>query len=225
MPIDPQRILYRDDHLLVVSKLPGELVVRGKGALGKFPLVDFLRREYPGLRAVHRLDFLTSGCVVFARTKAAHAAILNTKFDRWQKTYVALVAGSFRQKAGTIEKPLPARTGGTVHAVTRYRVLEDFRIASLVEATIATGRHHQIRRHFAAIGHPLLLDEEEGNVQLNRDFARRFGYRKFFLHAARLTFPHPITGRAVRIEAPLPKAFQEVLRRLGARPSQARSAV
>src|SRR3989338_10725232 len=110
MGIDPRRILYSDEHLLAVNKLSGELVVRGKGAVGKLPLLDFLRRQYPGLRAVHRLDFETSGVVVLARTRAVLQSILNKKFDQWEKVYVTLVAGRL-QREGVIRFALPARSG------------------------------------------------------------------------------------------------------------------
>ena len=72
MPLDPTRILFQDQHLLAVNKLSGELVVAGKGKVEKLPLLDFLKKDFPGLRAVHRLDFETSGVVLFARTKAAY---------------------------------------------------------------------------------------------------------------------------------------------------------
>src|SRR3989338_6378438 len=104
MPISPDRILYSDDHLLAVNKLSGELVVRGKGKVGKLPLYDFLKKDYPGLRALHRIDFETSGVVVFARTKAAYNAVMNTKFDRWLKTYRTFVVGQLPSTKDSIRK-------------------------------------------------------------------------------------------------------------------------
>lgn len=215
MTIDPRRILFSDDSLLAVNKLSGELVVAGSGGTsGKLSLLDFLRKDYPGLKPLHRLDFETSGVVLFARTKQVAEAVVTSKFNGWKKTYITLVAGRMPRQEGVLRTPLPARGEGVVPAETAYRVLEVFANSSLVEADIATGRHHQIRCHFAGLGHPLLLDEEYGNKGINRVFTREFRLRRFFLHAARLSFPHPVTGEPLTIEAPLPRVFEEVLKRL-----------
>lgn len=215
MGIDPTRILFCDEHILVVNKLSGELVVRGRGAVGKLPLLDFLRKQYPGLRAVHRLDFETSGAVVFARTRTALQNILNKKFAQWEKFYVTLVTGRPRSE-GVVRFSLPARSGDEpVPAVTRYRLLGQFRTAAFLEVCMEHGgRRHQVRQHLARAGHPLILDDVYGDRAFNRQFTREYGYHRFFLHAARLAFPHPMTGAMVHIEAPLPRAFAECLERL-----------
>jgi 23S rRNA-/tRNA-specific pseudouridylate synthase len=141
--------------------------------------------------------------------------IREAKFAGWKKTYHALVAGEFQKQSGTIQKDLPARTRELlVPAVTHYRVLQSFPHVSYVEARIETGRKHQIRRHFAAIGHPLLLDPLYGERKADAAFQRRFHYRRFFLHAYSLMFPHPTTGAAISVETPLPPAFEEVLAKL-----------
>lgn len=212
--LSPSRILYHDDHLLAVNKLGGELTVAGAGRAGKLSLLDFLRKDYPGLRPLHRLDFETSGVVLFAKTKQVAEAVRMAKFRGWEKTYVALVAGHLPRKSGEIRSPLPARGEGDVPALTRYRVLEEFANSSLVEADIQTGRHHQIRRHFAAIGHPLILDQEYGQRAHNRVFSHEFKLHRFFLHAEKLTLPHPVTGKQIVIEAPLPRVFEGVLGRM-----------
>ena len=214
MSLSPLRKLFEDDSLFAVHKLSGELVVAGAGASDKLSLLDFLRKDYPGLKPLHRLDFETSGVVLFAKTKQAADAVLASKFAGWKKTYVTLVAGRMPRQEGVIRTPLPARGEGVVPAETLYRVLEVFANSCLVEADIETGRHHQIRRHFAGIGHPLLLDEEYGNKGINRVFTREFRLRRFFLHAAKLSLPHPVTGKMLTIEAPLPRVFEGVLKRL-----------
>lgn len=214
MTIDSRRILFTDDHLLAINKLSGELTVAGAGTSDKLALFDFVRKDYPGLRALHRLDYETSGVVVFARTKADADAVLTSKFSGWKKTYVSLVAGRMPRQEGVIRTPLPARGEGTVPAETVYRVLATFANSCLVEADIETGRHHQIRRHFAGIGHPLLLDEEYGNRGINRVFTREFHLRRFFLHAAVLSLPHPVTGEQLIIRAPLPRVFESILKKL-----------
>lgn len=223
--ISPDRILYRDDHLLAVNKLAGELVVAGAGASDRLSLLDFLRKEYPGLRPLHRLDFETSGVVLFARSKQAFEAVRSSKFAGWRKVYLALVEGRPRPQ-GDIRTPLPSRARpnvvqngrgeGDVPALTRYKVLDQFANSAFVEAEIQTGRHHQIRKHFAGIGHPLALDHVYGHKGYNRVFTQELGFRQFFLHASRLELPHPVTGEALKIEAPLPKPFESVLKRLRA---------
>lgn len=217
MSIAPDRILFSDSHLLAVSKRAGELVVRGKGDVGKLPLLDFLRKDFPGIRAVHRLDFGTSGIVVFARTWQAEEAIRTSHFAGWEKTYRALVAGRVERDRGMIRMPLPARRSkDAVPAETRYTVVRRFANSTEVLCSITTGRHHQIRRHFAGMGHPLVCDDLYGSIPYNRTFMREFGYRSFFLHAETLAFPHPITGERMVLTAPLPRAFVDVLMRLAA---------
>lgn len=217
MPIDPRRILFEDEHLLIVTKLAGELVVAAGGE-GKLPLFDFLKKDRPGLRVLHRIDFQTSGIVVFAKTAQAGEFVRQAKGD-WEKTYVALVAGRVEPKTGTIDRPLQARTVDTrVPAVTHYRVLRHFPSASYVEARIETGRKHQIRQHFALIGHPLLWDPLYGSGKIDAPFSQAMPYRRFFLHSSRLTLTHPVTKERMTVVSPLPAAFEQALARLDAAP-------
>ncbi len=220
MPINRDRILYEDPQLLAVNKLSGELVVKGAGRVDKLPLLDFLKQEYPGLRPLNRLDFETSGVVLFARTKQAFEAMVDqTKLEEPDilKTYRALLAGRGLRDHGEITKPLPPRTGkGTVPAKTAYRVLERYINSLYVEADIVTGRYHQIRRHFAGIGHALVLDWEYGDEKYNRVFQREFRLARFFLHAWRVRLTHPITGENLIIEAPMPMVFEGILKKLRA---------
>lgn len=214
MSIAADRILFEDEHLLAVNKLCGELTVKGKGRVVKLPLLDFLKQDYPGIKAVHRLDFETSGVVVFAKNGSVEKEILNKKFDQWKKTYLALVMGRITRKGGAIRKNLPARGRGFVDAETLYTVLDRFGNSTLVECAITTGRHHQIRRHFEHIGHPLVLDKEYGHAKFNQLFRQELGFSKFFLHASKITFPHPMTGKTMTIEAPLPKTFDSCIKKL-----------
>jgi RluA family pseudouridine synthase len=210
--INPERILYEDEHLLIVNKLAGELVVAAEGD-GKMPLYDFLHRNYPGLRVVHRLDFGTSGVLVFAKSAAVVKVIRESKFANWKKRYRMLVAGSMREKFGTITKPLKARTHtGFVEATTHFKVVQNYKHAAYVETDIDTGRKHQIRQHMASIGHPLLLDPQYGDSRKDRELKRSFKYRRLFLHAYSLEFPHPITGKKLTVMAPIPAVFQEAIK-------------
>ncbi|MSR87155.1 hypothetical protein EXS70_03220 [Candidatus Peribacteria bacterium] len=216
MPISKDRILYADDAILAVDKLAGELVVKGAGKLQKLPLYDFLKKEYPGIHPLNRLDFETSGIVIFARSKKVLGDVLAAKFTGWKKTYRTIVMGRVQKDKGEISIPLPARNKreGNVPALTRYKVLERYANSSYVEIEIMTGRHHQIRRHFSMLKHPLILDEVYGNERFNKTFTREFHYRRFFLHAAKLTFPHPVTKQELTVEALMPKPFEEVLKEL-----------
>lgn len=238
MPISPDRILYCDDAILAVNKLAGELVVQGSGKLQKLPLYDFLRKQYPGIHPMNRLDFETSGVVLFARTKKVMADELAGKFKGWKKTYRTIVMGKVQKDIGEISIPLPARSqnplrktfkrkpdpkgalpdekkNNSVPALTRYRVLQRFANSTYVEVEITTGRHHQIRRHFSMLKHPLALDDVYGNERFNKTFTKEFHYRRFFLHAIKTTFPHPVTGKEMIVDAPMPKPFEEVLKMLG----------
>lgn len=219
--IHKSRILFEDEHLLAVDKLSRELVVRGKGEMQKLPLLDFLRQIYgPDLKALHRLDYETSGVILFAKTKECYdQAIEHGKFFDDQsgikKTYVAIVGGRMTVKNGLITKPLPARTDKELlESVTKYNVLEIYANASLVEAEITSGRHHQIRKHFASIKHALILDDEYGDFKQNRRMSQSLGFKHFFLHARSISFKHFITGKPMHIEAPLPKNFILVLNKL-----------
>jgi 23S rRNA-/tRNA-specific pseudouridylate synthase len=215
MPINPDRILYQDEHFLAVMKLSGELTVKGKGEVVKLPLFDFLRKEYPGIHPLSRLDFETSGVLIFARGKKVLADVIATGYKGWTKTYQALVVGEMRKAAGDIRMDLPTRmTGEKVSAHTKYRVIEKLEGITFVEAEIQSGKHHQIRRHFAMIGHPLLLDKVYGDKKANGYFSNKYHYHRFFLHASSVTFPHPYTGKTIKIEAGLPIAYEKVLKKL-----------
>ncbi len=215
MPISPDRILFEDQWLLIVAKLPGELTVAGKGRLDRLSLLDFLRQQFPTLLPVHRLDFETSGVLVFAKSKAVLKKILDTRFQGWMKTYVALLLGPAKQKEGTVSIPLKARSSlGVVPAETKYKVLVSSPAASLVEISFERGQRHQIRQHMAMIGWPLVLDDVYGNEKENRKFQRFLKMKRFFLHASVITFPHPMTGRPMSVTAPMPKSFEATMKKL-----------
>lgn len=213
--VSPDRILYQDDQLLIVNKLAGELVVAADGKGDKEPLYDFLHKTRPGLRVVHRLDFGTSGVIVFAKNADVVTTIREGKFKDWKKTYKTLVAKPMKNKVGTINYKLAARTKKElVDATSHYKVLEIFEHATFVEVQIDTGRKHQIRQHMKHIGHPLLNDPIYGDPRLDRAFKKHHKYRRFFLHASALEFPHPVTGKMIKVSAPIPKAFEDVLGQL-----------
>lgn len=216
MPVDPRRILYEDQHFLVVNKRGGELVVKGKGRVDKLPLLDFLKKDYPALFPVHRLDFETSGIVVFAKSRAVLKKIIESKFSGWEKTYEAIIVGMPKKKEDTIRIPLTARSGqGKVAAETSYRVLKPLGECVLAELSFERGQKHQIRRHMQAIGHPLLLDDKYGDRKINQRMSRRLKMHRFFLHASRISFPHPETGKEILIRLPKPDSFEKAIEKLG----------
>jgi 23S rRNA pseudouridine1911/1915/1917 synthase len=214
-------IVYRDDSLLVVDK-PADLVVHpAPGHRGR-TLVDELEgligggeEARPGI--VHRLDRDTSGLMIVARTEEAHRELsAQIKAREVGRVYTALVEGRLASRTGTIDAPVGrdrrAREKMTVggraprDARTHFEVLETLSADSLLEARLETGRTHQIRTHFAAIGHPVAGDPRYGH-------AGRHGLARQFLHSSRLAFRHPVTDEALEFDSRLPDDLAAALER------------
>ena len=210
---DKLRIVHLDEALAVVDK-PAGLVVHPAPSHRGPTLVDELREilgggaepERPGI--VHRLDKETSGLLVVARDDATHAALQEQVRRREvERIYLALAGGRIASRTGTIDAPIGRasrqRTRMAVsgaasrHARTHFEVLELLSAETYLEAKLETGRTHQIRAHFAAIGHPLTGDTTYGG-------AERHGLRRQFLHAHRLAFDHPVSGEAMSFRSELP---------------------
>jgi 23S rRNA pseudouridine1911/1915/1917 synthase len=239
----PLEILYEDEDLVVVNKPAGMIVHAGAGTatgtlvnallhrLGQLSGVGGQLR--PGI--VHRLDRGTSGVLVVARHDEAHRQLAEQfRVRRVEKTYLALVHGSLKHDAGSIDLPvardLRRRTRMTARrrqgreARTDWRVLARLDGFTLVEVSLHTGRTHQIRVHFSALGHPVVGDALYGaprQVRAGRQTLPPLG--RNFLHAARIRFQHPRRAEAVEVRAPLPselRAYLEGLARaLGLDPS------
>jgi 23S rRNA pseudouridine1911/1915/1917 synthase len=214
------RLAYVDESLAVVDKPAGLVVHHGAGVRGP-TLVDELGdllgggsdRARPGI--VHRLDKDTSGLMIVARDEDAHRKLSEMIRRREvERAYLALVEGRPRSREGTIDAPLgrdhraPERRAvggrGARAARTHFRVLETLPADTLVEARLETGRTHQIRAHFAAIGHPVAGDPRYGH-------AGRHGLQRQFLHSARLAFGHPVTGAELKLDSPLPDDLEQAL--------------
>ncbi|MFQ5878000.1 MAG: pseudouridine synthase [Acidobacteriota bacterium] len=209
-------VLYQDEHLLAVAK-PCGLPTLPSGGFLRHTLLSLVRRRDPGASPVHRLDRGGTGLVLFARTGLARSRLAAAWRDgRALRVYRALVVGSPGPDEFAVEVPIgpvPFPPLGTVHAAapegkparSRVRVLERRGAASLVEITLASGRPHQARIHLAAAGHPLVGDRLylAGGAP---DRARRGrpGEIGFLLHAGRLAFPHPASGRPVALCCPPP---------------------
>jgi len=225
----PLDVVYRDDDVIVIDK-PAGLVTHpapghdrgtlvnallaleaGQGGLGSVAGV-----ERPGI--VHRLDRDTSGLIVVARNDAAQVSLqAQLKARRVRKTYLALAGGVVNAQLGRIEKPIGrdprnrmrmAVTGEGKPAVTGYRVRERFAEWTLLEVDLVTGRTHQIRVHLASIGHPVAGDTVYASGATRRGPDR---LARLFLHAWKLEFLSPGSGRLVRCEAPLPDELESVL--------------
>jgi len=220
----PLSIVYEDADLLVVDK-PAGMTVHPAPGQQEHTLVNALLahcrdlsgiggQQRPGI--VHRLDKDTSGLIIVAKHDRAHRGLADQLASRAiEKTYVALVKGNVSPDAGVIDAPI-ARDPGHRHrmavvqggrpAVTRYRVRRRYLGYTLVEAYPETGRTHQIRVHFASVGHPVAGDATYGGKV-------PFMARQF-LHAAALTFHHPVTGALMELTSPLPQDLEAALRGL-----------
>ncbi len=226
-------ILYEDDYLLALNKPSGMAAHPGSG-IEDGTVVDLVR-EYLGPRAVrndfaaspaHRLDRDTSGVILVAKRRPVMVRFTEIfTAGEAKKSYLALAKGTLSPPKGVIDLPLAEheqsgrskalRGINLQEALTRYRVLSKGALASLLECQIETGRTHQIRRHLAAIGHPVAGDRRHGDFPFNRELRGRSGLKRMFLHARRISFEHPKSGEQLTIEAPLPRELQEVLAALG----------
>lgn len=216
----PLGIAYEDGDLLVVDKPAGVVVHPGAGTR-RGTVVHGLHGtaaggedpERPGI--VHRLDRDTSGLLVVARSDEAHRRLQSLLRRRvLEREYLALVRGRPRSRRGRIEAPIgrdrrdPTRmslaTDTPREAVTHFELVELLPRHSLLRVRLETGRTHQIRVHLEAIGLPVSGDSVYG-------VPGDLGLPRQFLHAARLAFPHPMTGARIDIESPLPADLQAAL--------------
>jgi 23S rRNA pseudouridine955/2504/2580 synthase len=232
-PVDPSRlvILLEDDWMMAVDKPSGMAVHTGSGITGG-TLVDYVR-AYLGPKAVrndfaaspaHRLDSETSGVILVAKRRPAMVHFTEVfTYGHSKKRYLTLVKGKMPRPSGVIDLPLAehqqtaeskARRGVNMQeAVTHWKVVKQSGDAALLSCTIETGRTHQIRRHLAAVGHPVAGDKKYGDFAFNRDVRTRWGLKRLFLHAERIEFPHPEHGGKVVVEARLPSELKDVLKR------------
>ena len=221
-------IVHEDEDLVVVDKPAGLVVHPGHGnahgtlvhaLLGRgTPLAPAGGDLRPGI--VHRLDKGTSGLLVVAKTDRAHHALAAAFAAREvDKTYVALVSKSVRPASGRIDAAIGRsrrdRTKMAVRvpraraATTIYRTIESLPGHTLLEIDLVTGRTHQIRVHLAAKGHPVVGDDRYGTVS-----RRGATLGRLALHAARLSFRHPVSGETMHFASPLPADFEAYLSRL-----------
>jgi 23S rRNA pseudouridine1911/1915/1917 synthase len=225
-------IVFEDDSVLVIDK-PAGLVVHPAAGNWSGTLLNCVLFHHPGAaripRAgiVHRLDKDTSGVMVVAKTEAAQVALVKQLQARTvSRTYVALVRG-YVQQEGTVDAPIGRHphqrtkmavlkrddVGGKA-AITHYRVIDRFNYHTLVECKLETGRTHQIRVHMQSINAPLEGDPLYGGTMTGinpaaREIIRAFGRQA--LHARRLAFDHPVSGKQVQFEAPIPEDMRDFI--------------
>ena len=233
-------IVFEDEHLAVVNKPAGLVTHPGagnrngtlvNGLLYYFKNLSTIGdSERPGI--VHRLDKDTSGLLLVARSDAAYLKLQAAIQSRLVKrTYLALVCGHLKEERDTIDLPIGRsrrdRKKMIVNgleareAVTEYNLMKRFRSYDLLEVALQTGRTHQIRVHFSHLGHPVFGDRDYGGREkwLKGMFApeRPMGNKMLSvlqrqaLHARRLEFNHPISGKEIKLEAAIPEDFQAVL--------------
>ena len=219
---DMPTLLYDGQGLLIVDKPAGAVVHRSSEHRdAKIVLLQWLRDiARLHVHPVNRIDRPTSGLVVFARDSAG-AAAAQVRLQGAAKGYLALVRGEC-PTSGVIDRPLTSLDhGGVQEAVTRYERLEVFELgggfgsASLVRVHIATGRRHQIRRHFSHLRHQLLVDVEYGKGAVNRH-CRALGLNRLFLHCAELVLPATEAWPELVVTSPIPAALSDFLVRLRA---------
>lgn len=220
-------IVYEDNDIIVVNKPKGMVVHPANGnpdgtlvnavmAICKDSLSGIGGEIRPGI--VHRLDKDTSGAIVVAKNDKAHINMSEQiKNHEVEKTYIALVKGFVKEEEATINMPIGRSTKDRKkmavnkngkNAVTHFKVLERFEKYTLLEVKIETGRTHQIRVHLSEIGYPVVGDTTYSNGKND------WGIKGQCLHAKSLKFKHPVTGKEMFIEAPLPEYFENVLQEL-----------
>lgn len=201
-------VLYEDDYLAVIDK-PGGIVVSGN----QFKTIDNTlsqnlqssqQKDAVQSRPVHRLDYPTTGCLLIGKT-ASSIQVLNKLFEtkEIQKTYHAITIGKMKT-SGKVEVAIDGKT-----AISHFKVIttvksERFEFLNLVELSPETGRRHQLRKHLASIGHPILGDKEYGIEGL---VLRGKG---LYLHASTLEFIHPFDKEKLQINSTLPQKFKKI---------------
>lgn len=235
-PIDDQDlpILYEDEHLIVVDKPAGLAAHGGSGvSFGLIERVRASRPNQPYLELAHRLDRETSGVMILAKTRKALVSLHEMMRDgQVHKSYRTLVLGDWVNDRQHVKVPLfkyvtssgerrvrvDEEKGLPSHTI--FQLIERFGDVSYLSVDLKTGRTHQIRVHAQYCGHPLVGDEKYGNFEMNKAIAKGclgIPFKRMFLHAAHLSFKHPVTGAPMEISAPLPRECDELITTLRAR--------
>ncbi|MEL4483323.1 MULTISPECIES: 23S rRNA pseudouridine(955/2504/2580) synthase RluC [Shewanella] len=220
------RILFEDKHILVLNKPAGIAVHGGSGVdYGVIEALRSLRPQQKFLELVHRLDKDTSGVLLVAKKRSALKHLHDQlRHKQMQKDYQALVRGEWQKHDKVVKAPLlklTLKSGERIVRVntegkaseTRFKILQRYDGATLVQASPVTGRTHQIRVHCQYAGHPIACDEKYSEQKFD-DSMRALGLNRLFLHAAQLKFIHPDTETEMTVQAPLDPELLELLDKL-----------
>jgi len=228
-------LLLEDDALMAIDKPSGVAVHGGSGV--SFGVIEQLRQARPQaklLELVHRLDRETSGILLVAKKRSALKHVQDQFRERETgKTYLALVQGNWPEKLKVIDSSLlkyllpdgerrvkvtaPDDPDG-MRSITLVKVSERLQTCTLLEVTIKTGRTHQIRVHLASQGHPIAGDDKYGDFEWNKALNKQ-GLKRMFLHAWRLQFTHPVTGKRIELKSALPPELQLFTNHVKPKPS------
>jgi len=215
-----QCIIYEDDHMLILNKPSGTAVHGGSGLkFGAIEALRALRPEARFLELVHRIDRDTSGILLVAKKRSA-LRHLQAQFREKtvQKYYFALVMGEWKNSCKVVNAPLLKNEVNSIVRVnpngkaseTRFKVLEKFKDATLIQASPITGRTHQIRVHTQYTGHPIAWDDRYGDRRFDA-YTGKFGLDRLFLHAANIKFTHPGTEEKMDISAPMEARLEKAI--------------
>ena len=222
----PLPVVFEDEFFLMVNKPSGRAVHGGSGV--SFGVIEQLRAQRPELRMlelVHRLDRGTSGLLIVAKRRSALTALQDMlRAGLVEKRYLGLVAGQWPNLLQHVRAPLlkyltdagerrvkVSKLGKRAHSIVH--LIKHWKRFSLLDVELKTGRTHQIRVHLSHLGFPLVGDDRYGNFVLNR-MLMSDGLHRIFLHAAKLSFVHPMKGDQLVFEAPLPEELLSFIARL-----------
>ncbi|PCS22321.1 23S rRNA pseudouridine(955/2504/2580) synthase RluC [Candidatus Enterovibrio escicola] len=213
-------VVYEDDHILILNKPSGTAVHGGSGLC--FGVIEAMRALRPYVRfleLVHRIDRDTSGILLIAKKRSVLRHLqVQFREKTVKKHYFALVMGNWKPTMCKVTAPLLKNEMNSIVRVnqsgkkceTRFKVLEQFEEATLVQATPITGRTHQIRVHAQYSGHPIAWDGRYGDQRFDA-YTKQFGLSRLFLHAANIKFTHPVTEEKMDISAPMNKLLEGVI--------------
>ena len=219
----PLPVVYEDDALIVVDKPSGKAVHGGSGV--SYGVIEQLRSQRPEARLLelaHRIDRETSGLLIIAKKRSALTALHDMMREgRVEKRYLTLVPGRWANPLQHVKEPLfkyltpegerrvrVSGDGKASHSIVR--LVRRWSRFSLLEVELMTGRTHQIRVHLAHLGFPLCGDDKYGDFALNKALEAE-GLKRMFLHAARLSFAHPLTGEPIALQSELPEELRSFL--------------
>jgi 23S rRNA pseudouridine955/2504/2580 synthase len=208
------RIIYEDKYLLILNKPAGMAVHAGSGI--RLGMVEALRIIFPKEKYIdlaHRLDRETSGCLLFVKRpsilKSLHALFRDNQID---KRYLVLVKGRWPASLRKVENPLEGKS-----SLTHFKIIKQYKETTLLEASLETGRNHQIRLHAMQMGYPVVGDDKYGDREFNKRM-EAYGCKRLFLHAERLSFSMSIQdseeSKTISVTAPLDDDMKNCLERL-----------